>query len=204
MAKRVEQVIRLLATSAFGLVIAAGVFFGLTQLTGGSATQPLLAVRDVRFTRLIVETETRTKPPREKPTPRRGAPPPIPEPGPGLGTDELPAVKVGYEEPLTPGRERQRSRFVAGNDGGPTVLVRIPPAYPPNGRGDGYVLVEFDITELGSVANLRVVDASPRGMFEKSALQAVARWRYRPAVMDGRAVERRGVRVKLSFQLERA
>lgn len=50
----------------------------------------------------------------------------------------------------------------------------------------------------------RVVDASPRGMFEKNALKAIERWRYRPTVMDGQAVERRGPRVRLSFVLEKA
>jgi outer membrane biosynthesis protein TonB len=39
---------------------------------------------------------------------------------------------------------------------------------------------------------------------DKAALQAIARWRYRPAVIDGQAVERRGVQVRLRFELTEA
>jgi protein TonB len=54
------------------------------------------------------------------------------------------------------------------------------------------------------VVNVRVIESTPPGMFDKAALQAIQRWRYRPAVMDGQTVERRGVQVRLRFQLERA
>jgi protein TonB len=91
-----------------------------------------------------------------------------------------------------------------GTDGEPTPLVRIPPEYPPSGRGDGSVLVRFDISAIGTVVNARVIESTPRGMFDKAALQAIARWRYRPAVIDGQAVERRGVQVRLRFELEQA
>ena len=66
------------------------------------------------------------------------------------------------------------------------------------------MLVQFDISATGAVEHAHVVDASPRGVFEKSALRAVERWRYRPAVIDGRAAPRRGLRVKLSFELDEA
>jgi protein TonB len=65
------------------------------------------------------------------------------------------------------------------------------------------VLVEFTITAAGTVRDARVIDASPKGYFEDAALKAIGRWRYNPKVQEGVAVERIGVRVRLSFNLER-
>ena len=50
----------------------------------------------------------------------------------------------------------------------------------------GWVLIEFDISETGVVENARVIDAAPQGLFEASALRAIGRWCYRPALQDGR------------------
>jgi protein TonB len=47
-----------------------------------------------------------------------------------------------------------------------------------------------------------VVESTPPGMFERAALRAIERWRYRPAVVDGEPVERRGLQVRLRFELE--
>ena len=40
-------------------------------------------------------------------------------------------------------------------------------------------------------------------IFDQAALRAIARWRYNPKIEDGVAVERVGVRTRLTFQLEK-
>jgi protein TonB len=95
---------------------------------------------------------------------------------------------------------------VGGSDRDTMPLVRINPDYPPRAQNrgiEGWVLIEFTITAAGTVRDARVIDASPRGYFEEAALKAIGRWRYNPKVQEGVAVERVGVRVRLSFNMER-
>ena len=68
---------------------------------------------------------------------------------------------------------------------------------------EGWVQVQFTITPAGTVADQKVVDADPKGLFERAALDAIGRWKYNPKVVDGRAMERRGVMVVLTFKLEK-
>lgn len=44
---------------------------------------------------------------------------------------------------------------------------------------DGWVLVAFSVTPEGHTRDVRVLDASPRGVFEETVMAAVADWRYR-------------------------
>jgi len=75
------------------------------------------------------------------------------------------------------------------------------PAYPPvafrNGV-EGWVELDFTVTEQGTVRDIEVVDAEPGGVFDAAAVAAVAAWRYRPRVVNGRPVMQRSS-VTLSF-----
>jgi periplasmic protein TonB len=85
-------------------------------------------------------------------------------------------------------------------------LVRIEPDYPTRAaqRGiEGYAVVQFAITPAGTVKDAIVIDAEPDGVFDSAAVAAVSRWKYNPKMEGGVAVERRGIRVKLAFKLEK-
>jgi TonB family protein len=43
---------------------------------------------------------------------------------------------------------------------------------------DGWVLVAFSVTRDGRTRDVRVLDASPRGVFEEKVMAAVADWKY--------------------------
>jgi len=77
------------------------------------------------------------------------------------------------------------------------------PAYPPaafrNGL-EGWVEVDFTVTEQGTVRDVEVVSAEPGGVFDAAAVAAVAAWRYRPRVVNGRPVMQRSS-VTLSFNV---
>jgi protein TonB len=84
-------------------------------------------------------------------------------------------------------------------------LVRINPIYPRRAaerRIEGWVVVKFSINEQGMVENPEVVDADPRGIFESAAIRAIRKWKYRPKIEGGKPVKRRGISVKLTFDLE--
>src|SRR5690606_8911056 len=44
---------------------------------------------------------------------------------------------------------------------------------------DGWVLVAFAVTPAGRTRDVRVLDASPRGVFEEKVIAAVEDWTYR-------------------------
>ena len=59
---------------------------------------------------------------------------------------------------------------------------------------------EFDVSDTGVVENAHVIDSAPNAVFEASALRAVERSCYRPAIEDGRAVARRALRARVRFE----
>ncbi len=89
-------------------------------------------------------------------------------------------------------------------DGDALAIVRVLPQYPNRAlsRGiEGWVLLEFTINEVGLAMDPLVVDADPPNIFDRAAINAVRKWKYRPMMEGGRAVPRPGVRQLISFQI---
>jgi protein TonB len=94
----------------------------------------------------------------------------------------------------------------AANDTDVVPLVRVNPQYPARAmqRGiEGWVHLEFTITEAGTTKDIAVVEADPVNVFEAAAVAAVRKYKYKPKVEQGQPVERPGVAVMLSFKLHR-
>jgi periplasmic protein TonB len=90
-------------------------------------------------------------------------------------------------------------------DGDAMPIVKVQPVYPAAARHDGregYVIVEFTITRSGSVADVTVVESSDR-VFERAAVDAALKFRYRPRVIDAEAVEVHGKRHVIRFEMEK-
>ena len=84
-------------------------------------------------------------------------------------------------------------------------LVRIPPTYPmraANRRIQGWVKVEFTITKEGTVKDAVVVASKPSSIFNRAALKAIKRWKFKPQIIAGEAYEQRAVQT-LEFKLSR-
>jgi len=62
----------------------------------------------------------------------------------------------------------------------------------------GWAEVEFTIETDGTVKNVIVLNSEPKGVFETNTLQAVRRWRFKPVIENGKAIEARS-RVRLRF-----
>jgi len=78
-------------------------------------------------------------------------------------------------------------------DGGPGA-DRPVPAYPAallRERIEGYAEVEFERAPDGSVNEARVINAMPRGEFERAALAAVRGWKPAPRAAEARRETRR-------------
>ncbi|MDM3869862.1 TonB family protein [Porticoccus sp. W117] len=68
---------------------------------------------------------------------------------------------------------------------------------------EGYVDVIFDITITGTTTNIRVLAAEPARVFNRNAIKAVRKWRYRPQVESGKAVMVTDVVARIHFELEK-
>ena len=98
-------------------------------------------------------------------------------------------------EPMAPG--------VVAADQLDRVVARDP-VYPPQALRDGtrgWVELEFTITPNGTVRDIQVVAAEPRGVFDGAASDAVAAWRFRPRVVNGQPVAQRST-VTMHFDVD--
>lgn len=85
-------------------------------------------------------------------------------------------------------------------------LVRVEPQFPrealSQGIEQGWVRIQFDLNPDGTVSDARVVDSSPRDVFDLAARRAVLKWKYRPKIVKGKGVKRTGLKVQLDFKME--
>lgn len=85
-----------------------------------------------------------------------------------------------------------------------TVVARIPPVYPIRARRkgiEGWVRVGFEVDEKGYVDRPQIIESSPPGVFDKSVLKLVVKWRYKPGTVEGVAV-RTKTQTTVRFELE--
>jgi protein TonB len=84
-------------------------------------------------------------------------------------------------------------------------LVRVNPLYPPRAQSrgvEGWVLLQFTITPQGTTKDIEVLDADPKGYFERAAKDAVRKYKYKPRIENGVAVDWPGVQLVISFEIE--
>lgn len=196
---------RLLPALIGALLITLAVFLFMHSLIqrGREETVPLIVYSDVQ----IVHPEPE-EPPQQEPTPEAEPEPleePIMEPlavtsvSPAApvpsDTLEIPALDLGVGDLNIPAAGKRWSAPLGG--GGAEVVVggtdaqgyievvpfdtRRPnvPEVAWQNKIDGWVLVGFSVTPEGRTRDVRVLDASPRGVFEEKVMAAVEDWTYR-------------------------
>ncbi|MGE0485412.1 MAG: energy transducer TonB [Gammaproteobacteria bacterium] len=190
------------------IVITAGLFWVMQYLIATAdrsldESQRGSLLDFVRVKRAEVVERRQAKP--EKP-PQPKAPPPQP-PAPKL--DELKptaekmavtAAPVETEIDLAPGG------FSLGiGEGDYLPIVKVAPIYPQRAlsRGvQGDCIVEFTVTRSGTTRDAFAVEGQCDRLFEKASVEAALKFKYKPRVLEGQAVEVPGVRNKFTYKLE--
>ncbi len=185
-----------------GLLVTGAMFwFMWVLISGGGHDVNLRPAARIDFTPLKNDSELESKRDKvERPKPQQ-----VPE-IPDMARTDFDAgdSNANFNIPVADGVD-MGGITVSGGDRDVMPLVRINPEYPrrAQSRGiEGWVQFEFTITPAGTVSNLKVIDSEPKGLFEDAATKAILRWKYNPKVIEGRAVERRGIQVVLRFDLE--
>ena len=90
------------------------------------------------------------------------------------------------------------------SDGALINIIAVKPNYPTaaSSRGlDGQVIVQFDVTAMGTVTNVVVIESSSR-LFNRPAINAAKKFRFKPKVVDGVPQESHGVQRLFTFEME--
>lgn len=122
---------------------------------------------------------------------------------------EFQAPELDGPVALIPGRfnvaKGSGTKLALGQSGMLVKRVTASPRYPSRAlsRGiEGFVDVRFDVTAFGSTENIRIIQAQPEGYFERSVSQAVAKYKYQPAMQDGEPMATPNVTERIRFSIE--
>lgn len=185
-----------------GIFVAGVLFYVMQALVSGSDTAQVTG-RDVKFVdfiRVKRDEVTRTK---EREVPEKPEPPKKPPP-PQLSTqaqDTRPTPPQLNINMPNIGASFAGTGPYLGNpfsgantgDGDVIPIVQIEPQYPREALIEcigGIVNLRFTILEDGSVEDPSVVSSDPPRLFDRSALRAIIRWKFKPRIVDGRPVAR--------------
>ncbi|MEJ8569041.1 energy transducer TonB [Elongatibacter sediminis] len=201
-------------------ILAVGVTFGLFVFmnflvsSGSGDRGELEPIAGIHFGPVDIPDDIQTKSRRipKKPPPPKNPPPPPKmqiakqdaniQPMPDIDIPNL-DVPMSGGEGIFIGNFQQVDKTAEG-DIIPVVVIR--PMYPRDaaiGGIEGWVKVEFTITETGTVKDPRVIDAKPSRIFNREAIRAILKWKFKPRVVDGVAVERRATQI-IDFSLDDA
>jgi protein TonB len=205
---------RLLPALSLGLLVSLSLFW-LMQfmiMNNQQGFKKTNNLKMVEFVRLKRETQLQTKDRKipDKPPPKKQPPPPTMQvaqtsisqqktPELAMPNLDLPLQTSRFSGPVIGGLQMGKGKISTNL----IPLVRIPPRYPMRAQSrriEGWVKVEFTITETGTVKNAKVVESQPSTVFDRAALKAIARWKFKPKSIDGAAIEQRAVQI-LQFKL---
>jgi protein TonB len=192
-----------------GLLTALGLLWLMQTLTTGKSTE--VVRRDglplVTFVHTRQETETRV---RERMLPK---PPPEPKVLPRPALDIAPDIRPEMPrpqfrmaldiEPAFSGEAYLGLPASSEADREFMPVSRTPPQYPYQAtrrRIEGWVRVSFLVTETGSVEDIVLLESEPEGIFDRAAIRAVSKWKFKPRIVDGQPVAARAEQV-VEFRL---
>ena len=189
---------RYLLALAMGVVVTLGIFFLISSLIHQEEQEKRFTINDhqVDFIRKKVSSETRT---RARVVPKQPANPDQPPLVPTISTanedpsktrdaeftvPDISSSLKGGAGPYLAARSSPKQREAM-------PIIRVEPQYPPQAirRGiEGYVTLNYTVTINGSIADIKIISADPPRIFNKAATRALLKWKYKPKVVDGKAV----------------
>lgn len=213
------MVIRLGLSGVVGIVVTLVLFYIMQALIQGadSALTEDNVGNLVDFVRVKQDQEVEQKQRKpKKPPPPDEPPPDVPPQNFNVAVDNAGFSMAGVDMSV--------QVDVGGggfgiSDGEYLPIVKVQPQYPRRAlsRGmTGWVIVEFTVTEQGTVRDPVVVENcgwiqsarregecfdSPNGVFDRAAMAAAEKFKYKPKVIDGDPVATAGVQNKITFEL---
>jgi len=201
-------------------LLAIGVTFGLFLFmfklisSGGNNNEELEAIAGIHFGPVDIPDDVLTK---NRRIPKKPPPPKNPPPPPKMQVSKMeqtvqnmPNLDLpNLDVPVSGGEGMYIGNFASidkTEEGDIIPIVVIRPMYPRDAaiKGlEGWVKVEFTITAIGTVKNPRVIDSKPPRVFNREAIRAILKWKFKPRVIDGVAVDRMATQT-IDFTLDQS
>lgn len=197
--------IRVLVSGVLAVATTFGLLFLMHSLIAANMGEPEEAkeykVADIFMPERAIETQFDTDKP-DKPDEPDEPPPDMPEPE--FDTPDIAPDALNMSAPKVAANLKVGGIGGFASDGEYLPIVKVQPQYPRRAlqRGiEGYVIVEFTVTKSGAVRDPVVVEAEPQNIFNKAAMKAALKFKYKPRVIDGEPVEVPGVQNKITFAI---
>lgn len=184
------------AAAVFHLILLAVHFPDLmSQAAAEPEKSKVYVVQQVRFKKPPPEQKKELPKPKAKKVPIPDPTPDEPEPIREIEQEEpefdVPDTDVLWDIPAgPPPSEPEGPIIVAGDVVPPEKVDAPPPQYTEiarKARVQGVVIVQAIIDKEGKVTNVKVLKGLPMGL-EDAAVDAVKRWKFRPATLNGKPV----------------
>ncbi|KMT64599.1 energy transducer TonB [Catenovulum maritimum] len=195
---------------AIGLAVSVTflLFFGMQSLiaSGEGALKEPAKGKVLDFVRVKKEqvVEKQREKPKKPPKPQE-PPPPMDTPPMDTPDPAANAIVTNFAAEVKADVGLQGGLSLGSGDGDFVPITKVAPVYPRRAqqRGiEGYVIVEFTVTKLGKVKDPVVVKAEPENIFDKAAVAAAMKFKYKPRVVNGEPMEVAGVQNKISFEID--
>jgi len=149
------------------------------------------------------QIERRQLKPKKPPPP--DTPPPQP-PTPQLDNLNPSAEKIAISAvPVETDIEMTGGFSLGVGEGDYLPIVKVAPIYPNRAltRGvEGYCVVQYTVTRQGTTKDPIVIESQcTSSLFHNASLNAALKFKYKPRIMDGEAVEVPGVQNKFTYEI---
>jgi periplasmic protein TonB len=203
---------KLLMAVIFGAITTFGLFSLMNSLINNEMKEPdqskAIKIPDMRMPDTKIENRFEEAKP-EKPQEPEAPPPELPEPEfatPDAGVGGI-NMQVSIVKPSFSGPQG-----ISLNEGNYMPIVTVAHEYPSSAlsRGmEGSCTVEFTVTETGATKDIVPVpelctnkkDGQPTTVWNRASVKAVSKFKFKPKVVEGKAIEVPGVRYKLTYQM---
>lgn len=198
-----NSIVRALLGALVAIPVAFGLFFIMQSLIDKEYEQEDVKSRkiaDIVTPDREIEVNTKEVKPEEIDDPEE--PPPELQP---LELDFNTDMDVANIAPAAGVTVEISSSGMSSGDGEYLPIVKVAPIYPRRAqtRGiTGYCIVEYTVTTSGAIRDPVPVDCQPSGVFERASVKAAEKFKYKPRVVDGAAIEVAGVQNKFTYELE--
>jgi protein TonB len=200
--------IRMLFGILIGAIVTAALFWFMQYLieTADRELNEGASGHLVDFVRLKRDESIQRRQLKPKKPPPPEAPPPQP-PTPQLDSLDPNAEKIAISAAPVETEIEMSGGFSLGvGEGDYLPIVKVAPIYPQRAlsRGiEGYCVVQYVVTKNGTIRDPFVVEGQcTSSLFQRSSIQAALKFKYKPRVMDGQAVEVPGVQNKFTFEIQ--
>ena len=201
------NIVRLATGIVLGLVVTAGLFWMMQYLidTADRELNEGASGHLLDFVRLKRNEDIERRQLKPKKPPPPDTPPPQP-PTPQLEDLNPNAEKIAISAvPVETDIEMSGGFSLGVGEGDYLPIVKVAPIYPQRAlsRGiEGFCVVQYTVTRQGTIRDPVVIEnMCTSSLFQNASLQAALKFKYKPRVIDGQAVEVPGVQNKFTYEI---